>query len=219
MPRLLFEKTRGAVWISHLDLMRLMQRAFKRAGLPLKHSQGYNPRPLVSIAMPLSVGVESVCELLDFELEDCAFSNPEIKERLNNALVDGVRVRHVYDNAQKIKNLAYLQAEVNLEYDKGISEDHVQYIRQLFARDSLFVEKKSKNGPTQQDIIPMIKRLEVLHPDDHTVKLHTLVCCQNPSLNPMQLVAAIEHNLPDLKADHATCKRLEIYDINNHLFR
>lgn len=219
MPRLLFEKTGGAVWISHLDLMRLMQRAFKRAGLPLKHSQGYNPRPLVSIAMPLSVGVESVCELLDFELEDCALSNPEIKDRLNKALVDGVRVRHVYDNAQKIKNLAYLQAEVTLEYDKGISENHVQCIRQLFARDSLLVEKKSKNGPTQQDIIPMIKSLEVLHPDDHTVKLHALVCCQNPSLNPMQLAAAIEHGLPELKADHATCKRLEIYDINNHLFR
>ena len=97
--------------------------------------------------------------------------------------------------------------------------DQVQDIRQLFARDSLLVEKKSKNGPTQQDIIPMIKSLEVLHPDDHTVKLHALVCCQNPSLNPMQLAAAIEHGLPELKADHATCKRLEIYDINNHLFR
>ena len=106
MPRLLFEKTGNAVWISHLDLMRLFQRAFKRAGLPLKHSQGYNPRPLVAIAMPLSVGVESVCELLDFELEGCDISNPEIKERLNKTLVDGIHVRHVYDNAQKIKNRA-----------------------------------------------------------------------------------------------------------------
>ena len=45
MPRVLFEKKGSAVWISHLDLMRLFQRALKRAGLPLKHSQGYNPRP------------------------------------------------------------------------------------------------------------------------------------------------------------------------------
>ena len=55
MPRLLFEKKGSAVWISHLDLMRLFQRAFKRADLPLKHTQGFNPRPSVSIALPLSV--------------------------------------------------------------------------------------------------------------------------------------------------------------------
>ena len=58
MPRALFEKTGNAVWMSHLDLMRLLQRAFKRAGLHLKHTQGFNPRPSVSIALPMSVGVE-----------------------------------------------------------------------------------------------------------------------------------------------------------------
>ena len=64
MPRLLFEKIGNAVWMSHLDLMRVFQRAFKRAGLNLKCTQGFNPRPSVSIALPLSVGVESVCERL-----------------------------------------------------------------------------------------------------------------------------------------------------------
>ena len=56
MPRALFEKSGNAIFISHLDLMRLFQRAFKRAGLPLTHTQGYSPRPSVSIALPLSVG-------------------------------------------------------------------------------------------------------------------------------------------------------------------
>ena len=55
MPRLLFEKKGNAIWISHLDLMRVFQRSFKRAGLPLTHTQGFNPRPSVSIALPLSV--------------------------------------------------------------------------------------------------------------------------------------------------------------------
>ena len=58
MIRLLFEKTGNAVWISHLDLMRLFQRSFQRAGLPLTHTHGFNPRPSVSIALPMSVGVE-----------------------------------------------------------------------------------------------------------------------------------------------------------------
>ena len=92
MPRILFEKKGNAVWISHLDLMRLFQRAFKRAGLPLTHTQGFNQRPSVSIALPLSVGVESVCELLDFELDGEDVACDEIRRRLNENLVEGIRV-------------------------------------------------------------------------------------------------------------------------------
>ena len=91
MLRILFEKKGSAIWISHLDLMRLFQRACKRAGLSLKHTQGFNPRPSVSIALPLSVGVESVCELLDFELDGAEFSCDEICSRLNKTLVSGIK--------------------------------------------------------------------------------------------------------------------------------
>ena len=120
MPRALFEKTANAVWISHLDLMRLFQRAFKRAGLPLTHTQGFNPRPSVSIALPLSVGIESRCELLDFELEGEKVPGEEILRRLNENLVDGIRILEVYDDFSKIKNLAYLDCVLTLEYDSGI---------------------------------------------------------------------------------------------------
>ena len=92
MRRILFEKTGNAVFISHLDLMRMFQRAFKRAGLNLKHTQGVSPRAMVSIALPLSVGVESRCEILDYELVDQELPFDEIKDRLNRALPAGVRV-------------------------------------------------------------------------------------------------------------------------------
>ena len=70
MNRLLFEKTGDAVYLSHLDLMRIFQRAFRRADILIWHSQGFSPRAYVSSALPLSVGVESRCEILDFEIED-----------------------------------------------------------------------------------------------------------------------------------------------------
>ncbi len=114
MPRLLFEKTGNAIWISHLDLMRLFQRAFKRAGLPLTHTQGFNPRPSVSIALPLSVGVESKCELLDFDLDGCSASCDDIRDKLNHVLVDGIRVLVVYENGSKLKNLSLLDCTVTL---------------------------------------------------------------------------------------------------------
>lgn len=219
MPRLLFEKTGNAIWISHLDLMRLFQRAFKRAGLPLKHSQGFSPRPLVAIALPLSVGVESKCELLDFDLDGDPVSNDEIMDRLNAALVEGVSVRQVYDNGAKIKNLAYLCCIVTMEYDAGIPADAAEKIRTLFAQECLTVTKKGKNGPTEQNIIPMIKKLEITEPDTNTLELHALVCCQNPSLNPMQLSAAITTYLPELTPDFSKCCRVEIYDNDEKIFR
>ena len=219
MPRALFEKTGMAAYISHLDLMRLFQRAFKRAGLPLTHTQGYNPRPSVSIALPLSLGVESVCELLDFDLEGEGYSCEEIKDRLNKTLTEGVRVLEVYDNAAKIKHLAFLACDVTLEYDGGIPENAVQKIRDLFASAELIVEKKSKNGPAEQDIVPMIRSISADAVSDQEICLKALICCQNPSLNPAQLTAAISKYLPELTPDFVRICRREIYNTNNEIFR
>ena len=219
MPRALFEKTGSAVWMSHLDLMRLFQRAFKRAGLSLTHTQGFNPRPSVSIALPLSVGVESRCELLDFDLEGEAVSCEEICARLNEALVEGVKVHKVYDDGSKIKNLALLDCVVTMEYNAGVPQGGVEAISQLFSSASLTVEKKSKNGIQDQDIIPMIRSLRVILADDHTVELHGRICCQNPTLNPMLLANAVERYLPEMKPDFVKCGRIEIFDMNENVFR
>jgi len=218
MARLLFEKTGRAVWISHLDLMRLFQRAFKRAQLPLKHTQGYNPRPTVSIALPLSVGVESVCELLDFELDGDLPAMDSIRDRLNAVLVEGVRVLSVSHGGKKIKELALLDCDLLLKYDSRAGKDAVCAIRDLFAEPSILVEKKSKNGPVEQDIIPLIRNMDVFSNEDG-IHLQAKVCCQNPSLNPMLLASAVERYLPQYKPDHVTCRRIEIYDSQGKVFR
>ena len=219
MPRLLFEKTGRGVWISHLDLMRLFQRAFKRADLPLTHTQGFNPRASVSIALPLSVGVESACELLDFELDGQTVSCDEICNRLNNALVDGVKVLEVYETGRKIRDLSLLHCVVTLEYDSGVPADAQSAIENLFSQESVIVPKKTKNGIQDQDIVPMIRRLLVASVDSNTIELDALVCCQNPTLNPAQLALAVEMHLPDYKADFTKSRRVEIYDQNENVFR
>ena len=83
--RLFYKKLGRAVYISHLDLMRTLQRAFLRAGYSLKYSEGFNPHPVISILLPLSVGASSECELMDFEEDERlthAFSvfDPDMKE-------------------------------------------------------------------------------------------------------------------------------------------
>jgi len=219
MPRLLFEKTGNAVWISHLDLMRLFQRAFKRGGLPLTHTQGFNPRPSVSIALPLSVGASSHCELLDFNLVDANVSHEEICSRLNRSLVDGVRVLQVYDSGRKIGDIALLQCQVTLGYDSPVTDGAVEELQTLFGRNELILPKKTKNGIQQENIIPMIQSLSVSRQDEKHVLLDAVICCQNPTLNPVQLSAAIETFLPDIKPDSTQVTRLEIYDKKMNVFR
>lgn len=218
MRRLLFEKTENAVWISHLDLMRLFQRAFKRAGLHLTHTQGYNPRPSVSIALPMSVGVESVCELLDFELDKDA-DIKEIPSLLNACLVPGVRVLDAYENGRKVRDLSLIRVQVTMTYDNGVPACAADAILDLFNRESLVVVKTSKKGTTEQDIIPMIRELTVKQRDNMRIVLDAIICCQNPTLNPMQLTAAISAYLPHLKPDDSICRRIEIFDNSQIVFR
>lgn len=218
MPRLLFEKTGNTIWISHLDLMRMFHRAFKRADLPLTHTQGFNPRPSVSIALPMSVGIESRCELLDFELDGQQIPGDEIQERLNQTLVNGVKILDVYENGKKLRELAYLRCQVVLEYDNAVPCGAEKSIEELFSRESVIVPKKNKNGIQDQDIIPMIQSYEITR-QDNELTIEGVVCCQNPTLNPMQLISAIEMYLPDLTPDFAKCRRIELYDHKNVIFR
>jgi len=219
MPRLLFEKTGSAIWMSHLDLMRLFQRAFKRAGLPLKHTQGYNPRPSVSIALPLSVGVDSVCELLDFELDGVEIPCQEITERLNRVLVSGISVHRTYEDGKKLRDLALLDCRIIMEYDNGVPTEALDALNALFAKQTLTVPKKTKNGIQDQDIIPMIRSMRINETDTDVLELQARICCQNPTLNPAQIVAAISLHLPQYAPDFTKCSRLEIMDANEEIFR
>ena len=219
MPRLLFEKTVKAVWISHLDLMRLFQRAFKRAGLALTHTQGFNPRPSVSIALPLSVGIESQCELLDFELDGDSVPPDEICRRLNSALIPGVRVLSVYNSGRKLKELALLECTVALEYDNGVPQDAAQEISKLLSQKSIVVPKKTKNGMQEQDIRPMIREFEIEQTGDTVLQLRAMICAQNPTLNPAQLIVAIQLHKSGYYPDHTRCKRMEIYNSKGEVFR
>lgn len=219
MPRALFHKTGNAVYISHLDLMRLFQRAFKRAGLQLTHTQGFNPRPSVSIALPLSVGVESYCELLDFDLDGDSVPCDIICEKLNCVLVEGVNIQSVYDDGAKIKHLSHLDCRIDLEYDAGIPERTQTAITELFSQPMLIVEKKSKNGSTEQDLIPMIHSIRLEKQNENTLCIYARICCQNPTLNPSQIVAAITRYLPEFAPDFSKICRLELFDQQGTIFR
>ena len=215
MRRMLFEKTGKAVWMSHLDTMRLMQRAFRRAGVMLHHSQGYTPHAYVSMLLPLSVGMESYCEIMEYELDSELVITPR---EMNEVLPEGVRILSVYESDVKSKHLCFLKAELLLTYDSDMPADCVSELKALFAREQLIVEKRSKRGMEETDIRPMVKELSI-ESESSQIRMICTVCAQNPSLNPMLLLSAVERYLPACKPTHCHCKRLEVLDENGNVFR
>lgn len=220
MYRLLFEKTGDAVFLSHLDLMRVFQRAFKRAELMLWHSQGFSPRAYVSIPLPLPVGTESRCELLEFEMQDGTVDLAALPERLNRTLPVGIRVLRAYESGVKMKHLTRLQVRLTLEYDAGIPPAAQQALAQLFAQPQLLVKKRTKGGgEAEVDLKPMLFSLQLQPLSAQELALTALVSAQNPSCNPQLLAQAIEHYAPNAAPDFTRIERLEIYDAQGEVFR
>lgn len=219
MSRLLFSKTGRAKYISHLDLMRTFQRAFQRADLTIKHTEGFNPHPFISILLPLSLGYSSQCEILEFQLLE-EIPCEQVPARLNAVLPEGIFVENCYEGGRKAKELALVDYCVTMEYENGLPEGAAAAWNELLGREKLEVvkkSKKSKTGETVVDIIPLVKSFGVTEENDCII-LNTVICAQNPGLNPQLLLTALEKEYPELAPDFVTFHRKAVMDVSNNLF-
>ena len=216
--RLVFAKEQQASYISHLDVMRTFQRVFPRAGLSLRHSNGFHPHPLISILLPLPVGQSSECEILDFEtVEDSDGSG--VAEALNGGLPAGLRVLGCRPPVHPARELALLRAQLELDYDGGVPADAVARIRTLFAQQEILVEKRTKHkGMTELNIAPLIRSLTI-DGGAGAVRIETVAAAQDPGLNPALIGAAVARHLPELAPDFTRVRRKEIYDKEMNVFR
>ena len=221
MTRFRFCKEGSAVYLSHLDMMRMFQRAFRRAGIEIAMTKGYNPHDFVSIALPLPVGMQSQCEILDCRLAPGAPEPAEAARMLNHAgFPDGIRVLEGYSSDRKIRELQRLSACIRLEYDRGVPDGAAGRIAQLLQGDTLVVEKRTKRGPEDRDIRPLLQRSAVREGEEPGVLfIDCTVCVGEPSLNPELLVQAIQRFLPPDAPDFSVVRRLEVYDAAGEIFR
>lgn len=215
--RLRFSKTGRAVYISHLDLMRTMQRAFLRAGYALRYSEGFNPHAQISILLPLSVGCASMCELMDFTLTESP-APAELPGRLTASLPEGIEALEVYGAETKAKQLKWLEIGGRFEYDGREPGEMAEEINSFFSRGSIIIVKKTKRGEAESDIAPAIKSLSAEAIED-AVRIHALISAQEPTLNPELLSSALRQLAPGLAPDFAEFTRLEVYDENMSVFR
>ena len=216
--RLVFVKEHQASYISHLDVMRTFQRVFPRAGLSIKHSNGFHPHPILSIVLPLPVGQSSDCEILDFEsVEDS--TGEGVAEALNTGMPAGLRVLDCYCVTRPVREMVNLRAQLEMEYDNGVPADAAEAITALLRRPELVIQKRTKRKDLADvDIAPMIKEVSFTAGEGACTGTVT-VQAQNPGLNPQLLEKAIARYLPELAPDFTRIRRRELLDADGRTFR
>ena len=141
--RLRFSKTDQAKYISHLDTNRVFSRAFARAKINLWFTEGFNPHPYMSFSLPLSLGVESMCENVDIRIID-NIPYDEIKKRMNDSLPQGIRIVDVYDDYMDSHEIMYSDYVYKFEFKDNNAA--LEKIKSVLSSDEIMAQKKGKKG-------------------------------------------------------------------------
>ena len=190
--RLRFSKTGQAKYISHLDTNRVFSRAFARAKLNLWFTQGFNPHPYMSFSLPLSLGVESLCENVDIRILD-DISNDEVKKRVNDALPFGIRILDVYDDFMDCHEIVYSDYVYKFEFLDN--EKALEKIKEVLQSDTIMAQKKGKQGKRrvlkETDIKQFIEKYSISIRDNQIVLNIRLLAGPDKNLNPSLLFDTI----------------------------
>ena len=203
--RFCYAKFGDAQYISHLDLIRLFSRAFKRAGISLSYSEGFNPHPKMAIGLPLSVGITSGTEYMDAETEHPLTA--EHIEALNKSMPIGIvvnRVAEIIPGMKKLADIRWATYVVTLEDGQADKAALAAFME----RESVIVEKKTKRKTEDTDILPDIMALSC----DDEGSVITMTVSQGPmaSLKPELVLSAMRQYIDGFTAEDYTIHREKI---------
>ncbi len=200
-----YEKGESAKFISHLDFLRAMTRTLRRAHIPVSFSQGFNPHPRLSFALPLPLGMTSRCELMELETDE-EIAPDELVDRLNRFVPPGLHFIEAGPSPGKafFRSIAFSKYLVVPQHlpDKAV-------IQSFLAMDSIITEKRTKSGVKPTDIRADIANMTL----ESDGLLMTLSAGNDANLKPDTVLAAMRETL-GYEAGPYTCIRTGILDRN-----
>lgn len=209
-------------FVSHLDLMRTIQRVIRRSKLPIEYSRGFNPHMSLSIAQPLSVGVYSSGEYLDAVLTVDMDEN-EILSALNENTVGGVKflsvTKVIKKDERKIpQGMAIIYGAkyiIKFKLNEGETVD----FNTLLELKQWEILKKTKSGEKEVDIKPLVKELKNYMEDGRLVVEALLSCGSRENLSAGLLSDFIKEHVKGINKDaFVDIKRLEMYALKDEKF-
>ena len=217
--RLRFSKTGRLKYISHLDINRAMSRALKRAQIPLWYTEGFNPHPYMSFSLPLSLGVESLCESVDLRIIG-DITNDEIKNRLNNVLPQDIKIVDVYDDFRDNSEIVYSDYVYKFEFKDN--EAAFEKIKNVLSSDEIIALKKGKQGRKrvmkETNIKSFIDKYSISIRNDVIVLNIRLLAGPEKNLNPSLLFDTIIR-LIDMDFEWKSIARISLLDKDYKEFR
>ena len=189
--RVKFKKVGRLQYVSHLDLVRTMHKIIVRAGLPLWYTEGFNPKPKMVFAAPLSIGTESVAEFVDIRLVE-KMDTAEALRRLNENMTEEMQALEAYYPTRKLTELKWLSYTILIKTN-GVTAELAKKCEEALSTDKIEIEKRSKSGENVSvDIRPLIKSVNVIN-DGENIRISCILSA-DPSayLNPEHIIKVLK---------------------------
>lgn len=194
-----FSKSEDVKYVSHLDVIRMFNRTMRRCDLPMSYSQGFNPHSLMTFAHPLGVGISSKCELVKIAFET---EIENLVQVLNDGFSPGFKALAYTLTEEKspFKGLRYAEYEIKLI---GEIADNIE---KVFSRSEIVMQKKTKSGIKETDILPYIESYDVIDKTENIFEFKTILKCGEENLKPELLINALETYSDTVTDDFFICR-------------
>ncbi len=193
--RIWFTKENECKYISHLDLNRCMLRAVRRANLPIWYTEGFNPHPFVTFPLPISLGITGKRECMDIRLVDESYDLSLIPEAMNKYLPVGIRVYDATYPEYEPKYIAFASYYAEIDSDNMDANKLYNAIKDICTLDKLIIQKKSKAGMKDVDVLPYVKEMALGVFDNACTISVTLPAGNTKNIGLTLLFKAIENHL------------------------
>lgn len=192
--RIWFNKKGRSRFISHLDLMRTMTRAIRRSQIPLWYTEGFNPHPYMTFSLPLSLGMESLCESMDIKIEG-EITNEEIFAMLKDTMPEGIEVTKVTDGVTDPKYIAFGKFDINF-FDVSDEDAFVSFLEAMLSEKEIIVQKLGKKGRKKilKDInlAEFIKEYKIIKTENGVTLEIVLPAGSTTNVNPSLLADEVQ---------------------------
>lgn len=203
--RIKYERSDDAKFISHLDLMRTMNRALRRAEAPLQYTQGFNPHSIMTVALPLSVGITSECEYLDITFTDdvdCV----AFMDKLNATMPNGLRALEIR-KADDMRAFKYID---NAVYTATFESETAPDCKAFMSMGEAVMTKRTKSGEKEENIMPDIRSLKCENNGDEYTLIMRINVGSARNLKPELVLAAFD-KFQNVKAENVRIHRKAVY--------
>ncbi len=208
-----YEKRGRVKYLGHLEMIKVFERAFRRSGVSLKYTEGFNPHPKMSFALPSSVGFSSTGEYIDLEVTETVEMNKFIFD-MNETLPEGLRIINGGYVEAKAKSLMSIVDYSEFQIDFLMQKEMVGRLENLLSSEFILVMKKTKSGKMlEKNLKDDVHKFEIIKDEGNRITLKVVLRAgSRGNLNPLFLLKGLGDKLgEEIDLNEVNVLRIDIF--------